>query len=515
MAIPEGRYSRRHLLQVAAVTPVGAALLAACGAGGGAAAGSTSAGASATLAAATSSVAATASAASTASASTAAATSSAVMAAAPANAPKPTPTPAAGETHKGASLTLDLWYGWGGATAIATWQSLNTKMAEALTGFNVHWLTANNNTKLLTAIAGGTPPDVAVGNAPYPEFWARGAAQPLDDMIARSKVITKTDIPASSWSYASYKGKTYGVPAVEAFVRYALSLDMTNLKPLNVDPTKLSWDWDTLTQMQQELTKKSPNGSISVLGIDPLDAMGGSFGGGDPFYWGQAYDVTYFDETTGKFNFANDQLAEAMTTVKKIYDIAGGAKVVAGFHNSYGTWTESPTAEMPSGVEDMNVNGYWAPGELFHSSPSRKFAFTWAPVPTSRKGFKMQEDRSHKAFLPRGVKHPDQGFQLIEFLVNDAAEQIIFDNTGWLGARQSFLAKVDINKYPGLDFYVNSVKTADKIYTEPTDPIDGFVGSQWSTTVQNVIYGKAQPKDALAQMQQNVNNEIKQRFPNG
>ncbi|MCL4508623.1 MAG: hypothetical protein M1296_03745 [Chloroflexi bacterium] len=484
--------SRREVLRAAAFLPVGAVLLAACG---------------------TSSTAATQ--ASTSTSSTAAAKTTSTSQKAAAAAPKPTPTPAAGETHKGATTTLDLWYGWGGATAIQTWHALNSKMASALPNFNVHWLTANNNTKLLTAIAGGSPPNVAVGNAPYPEFWARGAAIPLDSMIAQSKVINKTDIPASSWSYASYKGKTFGVPAVEAFVRYALCLDMTNLKALNIDPTKLSWDWGTLTQMQQELTKKASNGSISVLGIDPLDAMGGAFGGGNPFYWGQAWGIQYFDENTGKFNFANDQLAEAMTTVKKIYDIAGGARTVAGFHNSYGTWTESPTAAFPSGVEDMNVNGYWAPGELAHSSPSREFAYTWAPVPASRKGFMFQSTGGHNAFIPKGAKNTNEAFQVIEFLVGDTAEQTIFDGTGWLGARISFLDKVDASKYKGLDFYINSAKKNDKLYDIPSNPIESFTATQWNTALQNVLYGKAQPAEALKQLQQTVTSQMQQQFPNG
>jgi len=224
------RYSRRHLLRVAAVTPVGAALLAACGAGSTASTGSSSAAGSATLTAASSAASTAASvaagtaapstsaaaktvsasapattAASVASTSVAATSTTSAAAAGSASAPKPTATPAAGETHKGAALTLNLWYGWGGATAIQTWDALNKQMADALTGFNVHWITADNNTKLLTAIAGGSPPNVAVGNSPYPEFWARGAAIPLDAMIAQSTVDgipLKSDIPAAYWTYS-------------------------------------------------------------------------------------------------------------------------------------------------------------------------------------------------------------------------------------------------------------------------------------------------------------------------
>ncbi len=506
MSESTSRYSRRYLLRVAAVTPLGAALLAACG-GSGAASSSSTAASSAPATVASSSAAKATS-----------ASASSTQAAAPANAPQPTPTPAAGETHKGAATTIDLWYGWGGATEIKTWEALGKQMGQALTGFNVHWITANNNTKLLTAIAGGSPPNVAVGNAPYPEFWARGAALPLDAMLAKSTAVTKTDIPASSWSYASYKGKTFGVPAIEAFVRYALCMDATNLKNVGIDPKTVSWDWETLTQLQQQLTKKAPNGSISVLGIDPLDSMGGTMSGGNPFFWADSWGIQYFDEPTGKFNFANDQLAEAMATIKKLYDIAGGAQTVSGFHNSYGTWATNPTSAFPSGVEDMQIDGYWDAGWVAHDATSREFAYTWAPVPTSRKGVMFQSTGGHSAFLPKGSKNADQSFQLIEFLVGDTAATAIFDGSGFLGARKSFLGKLSqaqIAKYPGLDWFINSYTHNDKLYSIPSNPVESFTATQWNTALQNVLYGKAQPKDALAQLQQIVTNQLQQQFPNG
>jgi ABC-type glycerol-3-phosphate transport system substrate-binding protein len=258
-------------------------------------------------------------------------------------------------------------------------------MADALTGFNVHWIVADDSTKLLTAIAAGTPPAVAVGNAPYAEFWARGAAQPLDAYIAKSKVITRTDIPAPYWSLSSYKGKTYGVTEVEVGPRYGLVLDMTNLQKYGINPTTFSWDWDTLTKLQQETTVKAANGSIRVLGIDPLDATGGAFGGAISLSWGLAWKLQYYDEATHTFQVDTEQFIEALTVLKKAYDIAGGARAIAGFHSSYGTWTESPTAAMPAGVENANIDGYYAPGELAHSSPHRAFAYTWAPVPASER----------------------------------------------------------------------------------------------------------------------------------
>jgi len=68
-----------------------------------------------------------------------------------------TPTPAAGETRKGAATTVDLSYGWGGTTAIQTWDALGKKMGADLTAFNVRWIVGDNGTKLVTAVAGGSP----------------------------------------------------------------------------------------------------------------------------------------------------------------------------------------------------------------------------------------------------------------------------------------------------------------------------------------------------------------------
>jgi ABC-type glycerol-3-phosphate transport system substrate-binding protein len=491
---------------VAAVAPVGAAVLTACGGAGTATSGSTTGAAPVAVTSSAPAKAVT-------TATTAAKATSAT--AASAGAAKPTPTPQAGDSRKGAATTVRLSYGWGGTSVLPTWDTISKQFGDAFPSFNVQWVVGDNNTKLVATIAAGTPPDAAVGNAPYPEFWAKGAATALDSMIAASKVINKKDIPTAAWDYASYKGKVYGVPAVEAFVRYSLCMDMTNLQKYSIDPKTLSWDWDTVVQLQQQLTTKTASGDIAILGIDPQDCAAGGLSGGNPFYWGHAYDIEYFDPTTGKFNFDNDQLVEAMTMIKRLHDVAGGVQAVKKFQASTGFWNGNPKAMLPSGMEAMAVNIYTAPGVLAHDAPSRSFAYTWAPVPTSHKGWKVQATGGHNAFIPSGAKYAAQGFQVIEHLVGDLAEQTIYDNIGWLGARTSFLAKVNAGKYPGLDFFIQSVKQNDKLFGMPANPIENQTATLWNTALQSVLTAKATPKDALAQLQQVVTAQMSQQFPNG
>src|SRR5262249_46103978 len=145
-----------------------------------------------------------------------------------------------------------------------------------------------------------------------------------------------------------------------------------------------------------------------------------------------------------------DPMIQILTTIQKFTDIVGAEKL-NGLTKAYGTWTESPTAMFPSGVEGMNVNGYWAPGELVKSAPGTKVADGWLPVPASRKGTKIVTNGGHNSILPKGSPDPERGFQVIEYLNTPKGMDIIFNTTGWVGASKSYLEKVDASKYPGLD----------------------------------------------------------------
>jgi len=207
-------------------------------------------------------------------------------------------------------------------------------------------------------------------------------------------------------------------------------------------------------------------------------------------------------------------MVEGMTMVQKFYDIAGAEKI-AGFTKAYGTWTESPTAMFPSGVEGANVNGYWGPGELAKSAHNRNFVYGWVPVPNAKKGTKLQSTGGHYAMLPKGAPNPEQGFAFAEYLNTDDAMQTIFDGTGWLGASKKYLAKADVSKYKGLDFFTKSATDASTMWSVIVDPVQAFVSDQWTKLQDSVNYHKMAPKDAAAQLQKAADTEMKSRFPNG
>ncbi len=411
-----------------------------------------------------------------------------------------------------AAITVEWWHGWGGTVGIATMQQVADAFNAEGSGFKVNRTQVDSVTeKLLTAIAGGVPPDVETGNIAYSEFYSRNSMQPLGDRIDASSKINKADIFDSSWTYASWQGKVYGVPSVESFLRYGLSVNTELVQKKGLDPANLPQTFSEAYEWHKTLTEEDKAGNVAVLGFDPLDAMGGSWGGGDPFYWGAAYNKTVYDQENKSYHVNEDWFIEALTTIKKFYDLVGVEKI-DGFRNSYGTWTQSPTSSFPGGVEAMIINGYWQPGELAHSAPDRKFAYGWMPLPDDRKGKKVQSTGGHNSQIPNGAANPDQAFQFIEFLLSDKAMDVIFAGTGWIGARQSYLSKVDTSKYPGLDFYIKSASSAEEMHGMPVDPIEGFTSNQWTDAYNAVNHGTKTPQQAAADMQDALTKEHARRF---
>ncbi len=414
------------------------------------------------------------------------------------------------ETKAVQKQSIEWWTGWGGSTDQGFQKVAEAANAQARSYEVTHVRTPSVAKKLETVIVAGSPPDVETGNLPYAEFWVKGYAEQLDQRISKSRIIKKDDLPAAAWRLASYKGKTYGVPAVEGFIRWGLAANEELLIQRGLDPAKIPTDWDELFNWHRQLTIVE-GGALKQLGLDPMDAMGGGAGGTDPFPWGPMWNFHFYDEAKEQFNLTNSALEEALGIIKKFYDAAGGAGAVAEFRKTYGQWTGTK-AGITVGTQAMQINGPWTPGELAHNAPDKRFAYTWIPVPAVRKGKKLQSTGGHFANLPKGSPHPDAGFEFMEFLWSDPALDIIFEEIGWLTARKSYLSKVNVNRYRGLDFYVKSVTQADEMWEATVDPIDGFFDEHWHSTVDDVLNGRTSAKSALAELQRACTEELQQRL---
>jgi len=303
------------------------------------------------------------------------------------------------------------------------------------------------------------------------------------------------------------------VPCIESSVRFAFSYNTKLVEDAGLDPNSPPQTWDEAFEWHKATTKFDSAGNIEILGFDPMDAMGGSGPGPpDPFFWPPSFGLEWWSGDENAFHLDDDKFVAILSTIKQFYDFAGVEKM-AGYRSSYGTWTQSPTSSFPAQVQAMIVNGPWQPGELARSSPDGQFMYTWGPTPEERRGVKFQSTGGHYGSIPQGSKHPEEAFKFLEFCTKNEVQDIVFDQTGWLGPQISWNQKLDVSQYSGLDFYVNSISEADELRPSAGCPISAFVGNQWTTTVDSVNFGDKTPEQAALDMQKQCTDELHSQFP--
>jgi ABC-type glycerol-3-phosphate transport system substrate-binding protein len=240
-------------------------------------------------------------------------------------------------------------------TGVAAMQAVADAFNEQSEGIFVEVLEVENvHEKYLTAIAGGAPPDVEIGNLNYSEFWARGVLLQLDDWLESSPEIDLKDIVQAALDGAKWQGKTYGVPCIESSTRFAFSYNAKLVEDAGLDPNSPPQTWDEAFEWHKATTKFDSAGNIEILGFDPMDAMGGSGPGPpDPFFWPPSFGLEWWNSAENTFHFDDDRFVAILTTIKQFYDHAGVEKM-AGYRSSYGTWTQSPTASFPAQVQAIS-----------------------------------------------------------------------------------------------------------------------------------------------------------------
>ena len=392
------------------------------------------------------------------------------------------------------------WYAWGNLDPAV--EEMN-----ALDGFQEHignntltWKGNVEQEEFLTAFAAGEPPDGG-SNTDYPGFWARGVALPVDDLIAGSSMIDLTDTTPGFGDSLRYDGQLIGVPAVESFLQWGLNYNSEHVTEVGLDPDSPPETWEDLLEWHRQLTLFDDAGNLNRLGLDPLDAMAGA-----PDFHAFSRGLLWYNEDEQSFHLDDPRMAEAIDMVAEFYRIAGPDNV-AGMRGveGQGQWG----AAVEAGVQSMIIEGYWHPGEATINQPAIAAVnrASWAPVPASRAGTKLQATNAHYIQLYKDANNVDGMFKVAEYSLTNEVLDIIFANVGWLSNKLSHLDTIDADAFPGLRFYIESASQADEWMIIRRSPIHWFVFGEWGTLCEQVYRDLMSPQDAIVELQKRAVDE--------
>lgn len=166
--------------------------------------------------------------------------------------------------------------------------------------------------KLLTDIAGGSPPDVAMAwELNYPGLATKGAYRELNSFIDADQDFKKnvlSDYYPSHIDMYTWRGHLYVLPEQNASVVLYYNTRLfseANVEPPPSDWSTTTWTWDKFLTAAQTLTKKDSSGKVTQFGyVDawwpPLSAV--IFGYNNGGKWFDTYkDPTKVTITDPKF----------------------------------------------------------------------------------------------------------------------------------------------------------------------------------------------------------------------
>jgi multiple sugar transport system substrate-binding protein len=262
--------------------------------------------------------------------------------------------------------------------------------------------------KLTAAIHAGNPPDVAsmFETDNLGAFCNSGAWQDLNSYI-KADDFDMNQFPKTIRDYTAYKDKRCALPFLAD--SYGLYYDRKAFAKAGI--THPPRTVDELAADAKKLTVRNPDGSLKVVGFNPL--MG--WYENAPVHWGPMWGAKWMNGD--KSGLADDPAWEEMARwQKKLIDWYGYDNLVRW---QAGTGDEfSASNAFETGKVAMNLDGEYRIGFIKDEAP--KLDFGTAPLPASK------PDLYGSSFvigtimgLPKGAKHADAAWLFLKFFSTD------------------------------------------------------------------------------------------------
>jgi len=346
---------------------------------------------------------------------------------------------------------------------------------------------SQENEKLITAIAGGKPPDVAefdrfiVGS-----FAFRGALNDLTDMAKTAGISADQYLPFA-WEEASLFGKLYAMP-IDTDAR-ALYLRKDYLSQAQI--TTMPQTPDDLVTLADKLTVKNGN-QYQRFGLIP------SMDQGMLYTWGWVFGGSFYDQKTGKVTPDDPKIVDALTWMTGFAKKYGEENMVS-FASAFGQGAQSP---FIAGMVATDPNGSWLIGQIQQYGPSLQYEIIPYPQPSGVKPTTWSGGWSWT--VPKGSKNVQDGFALASFITNDA------EQTKYCKAVSNFPTRTNALKDPA--FTAGNYKVFSDLlpnsHHRPVIPEGNMLWNELLTATSNAMYAKASPADALKQVATDVNGQL-------
>lgn len=369
----------------------------------------------------------------------------------------------------------------------------------------------------LSAIAAKQTPEVLYWDRfSVPEFAARGAFMPLDDLISSSKVINKEDMIPYTVKEGSFEGHLYVIPHIAA--SHALAINMTHYKDYGLDPSKPPKDFEEFILYANKLTKYDDEGNIVRAGLEIADVtdpgtliiLMHSLGADWVSIDGKK--CTLDDPRAVEALDAIVRLCDTLGGIEKLQDFAGAQQAVAGI--SY----------FSTGLTSQFFRaGLWILAQIKNAKPELANEIKVFPQPPMPGGEPTVFLGGWGFVIPSGTPEDKvrEVLKFIEFcmspdniLEHEKASTKVVPYYSALNLTQEEL-RVNPQEFFAPHLWIEYLDLIEIGFARTPTPFNFLISSEISRAMENAIYHKMSPKEALDQatavVQKNFDEFYKKR----
>ena len=277
-----------------------------------------------------------------------------------------------------------------------------------------------NDDKIIAASRGGKAPDVAQSFSADNSgaFCSSGAWIDLAPYMERDG-ISEDIFPEAPRSYTEYEGTRCALPMLADAYGLYYNTEMFEKAGLGGPPKTVS----ELVEYAKKLTVKKPDGSLEVVGFNPVM----NWYSNTPANFGPMFGGKWVDES-GKSSLGSDPAwAKLLSWQKDLIDFYGYDNLVkfqAGLGDEF-----SASNAFEKGKVAMNVDGEWRTAFIADEAPD--LPYHTAPVPVDDENPDLYGGgytTGNIAGIPKRAEHPEHGWALLKYLTTDDDAMVFLSN---------------------------------------------------------------------------------------
>jgi len=412
-------------------------------------------------------------------------------------APAAKPTTAAEQPSSGGAASgttfLNYWTGWSGMEFDALQALVDKHNKETPNNFVNMTTVFGQYDKVLTAIAGGNPPDVvsAVWLHQLVQIAGKNGLTAVTQYATGSNITGKEYWP-NVWDAWHFNGDLWGMAVTVNASTFTYRRDI--FKEVGLDPDKPPVSIADLDAANQKLEKVDDKG-IQRVGMIP---------GGITGPWTYAYGGGLYDDKAGKLTITDEHNVAALEMIGAYYKRLGTDKINA-FTSGFGDFMSAQNPFM-AGIQTIYGCGEWMIQFIKKYAPDTDYAYMTYPYPDGgRKGTTTFDGSVFT--IPKGVKHADASWEFISWLSKDAnMEQFCYAIQN-IPTKTAVAQSAKFTADPKFKYNVD-VYTGPNTFGPPKMPVVDFLYTSLTDAETAVTRGEKTAAQALKDAQDAVQKEL-------